>query len=235
MERLGYVANSWGIKQATGISPATVCTGRGLGWAYNGQQWWGDDAWEQMGEATGITRWVRSSGNRYITEWWPIAVVAKAEELGLLREGGKKITWTEGRPCEHHSYGAEENNGKCCRVATTSYTTGRDGDRVIPSCEMHAKRHAKRLADDAAREAKWAEQRERRDRAEDHKRLAEELLEWAGPLLAELGIHPKTVEAIIHGQRAGVLLPAEAVATLVELATGERYPGRSLPPTDTPV
>lgn len=52
---------------------------------------------------------------------------------------------------------------------------------------------------------------------------AAEVLTWAGPLLADLGIHPATLTPGTAGDRGGVLVPAETVATLVELLTGEHY------------
>ncbi len=187
-----------------------------------------------MVEATGIARWVRWSQGT--NDWFPLQVVAKAKDLGLVYgDKRRKLTWVEGRPCDqtpsNTGWGAE----RCGRVAVGTIGQTRLGQEARPLhvCKMHLNAHEKAAANMAAWRQEWAERDAAAARRADHVKRAEEVLAWAGPLLAELGIHPKTVTAGAIGERAGLLLPAEAIATLVEFATGERYPG-PIPTTTTP-
>lgn len=220
------IINAYDIEQATGISYAVAVTGRGAnGWAYGGHEYHEGDCWSEMVAASGHPKWVRCVG---IGSWFPATIVAKAAELGLTRDdNGKPLQWVEGRPCDETITSDTWAFPRCERVAIAVKHEGMPGATHV--CKLHLNAHEKSQANQAAWHARWDERRAADARRADHVRLADELMEWAGPLLAELGIHPKTVTTGSIGERAGILLPAEAVATLVEAAIGERYPGPKEP------
>jgi len=216
--------NAWQVEQATGVPRARAIVGRGKGWGWGEVECWeGSRSWDALVAATGRDRWVRCVG---LEGWFPVEIVEKAKALGLADRKGKPLRWVEGRPCDEVVLGHGIGGGhRCERVAVgTIETRGIDGTMWV--CSLHLRAFEKRRANDEAMRARFAEDSARRTRARDHQALATEFLEWAGDLLAELGIHPATITVGTVGERTGILLPTEAVATLLQEATGERYPGR---------
>lgn len=227
MKHLGYIVNGWDLAETTGVPHARPITGRGKGWGWGEIECWeGSDSWDALMAATGRDRWVRCVG---IGSWFPIEIVEKAKALGLVDRSGKRLRWQEGRPCDEIVLGHGLGGGhRCERVAVGTVTTkGVDGTMWV--CSMHRGAFEKRRAADEAMRERFAEDSRRRERSREHKALADEFVAWAGDLLAELGIHPATITTGTIGERTGILLPTEAVASLLEAATGERYPGRDLP------
>ena len=171
-----------------------------------------------------VTEWVQVRGlGRGITGGWFPATAADRIKA-LVNENGKHLTVSKpGMPCgirvvQYQGLARYEHT--CDReVKGTSKEWGEE----VPACGTHSAAQRRREAE-AQRYAEESRQRqEQRDREKLHKKLAEDTLEWAGPLLAELGIHPATITVGQIKDKVGILLPAEAVATLVEYATGERY------------
>lgn len=107
------------------------------------------------------------------------------------------------------------------------------GRSLLPGMETDLEHAATVLAHAEAEKARWAAEKAERAaameaaqaRREQHWQHSEDLLEWARPLLAELGVHPDTLDVGRNGPRIGVLLPPETVAMLVEQIMGVRYPG----------
>lgn len=218
------IINSWDLAQATGMDYALGVTGRGQpGWRYAGIEYH-EGGWDAMVAATGITEWVRVGGSSALGDWWPATIVDRIKALGLRRDNGGRLTITPGRPCDENISG-DWTHHRCTRPAVDTWEQGGIAGQTVHLCALHlgAARKRRESTERITREVRESMERSRRNR--DHLDLAAEFLEWAGPLLAEVGIHPKTVTPGVVQDRAGILLPTEAVATLVELATGERYPG----------
>lgn len=218
------IINAHDLMTATGIRPARAITGRGTGWAWGGREFWGEDAWDRMVAASGIEAWVTPAT---VGSWWPAEIIEKAKALGLRNRSGKLLSWKQGRPCDE-TVTREWSSHRCERVVVGSIEvrSGPEGTAQRFVCGLHLKAAEKAAARHAEWRERWDRDRELVARQREHRQLAEELLAWAGELLAELGIHPATITVGSIGDRTGLLLPAEAVATLIQEATGERYPGR---------
>lgn len=178
-----------------------------------------------------VEEWVQIKGlpRGSVGGWFPASVGPRLKELALLNEAGKPIrVGKPGMPCgiwvvQYEGLARYEH--VCDReIKGTSKEWGHE----VPACGTHSAAQRRREAEAERYAQESRERQERWDREKLHTKLGEDTLEWAGPLLAELGIHPATVTVGKIKDKVGVLLPAEAVATLVEYATGERY----MPPDD---
>lgn len=214
------VYNAHDVAKATGIAYARPVTGRGWpGWSYAGTEYH-EGGWDAMVAATGITEWVR-----VLDDWFPASVVPLLASCGVRDRHGRKLTAKPGRPCEAVIVSDSWYSPRCARPATTTRPNIGMWSRMdeVPCCAMHANVADRRKANTERIRRQVREASETARRRADALDAAAEVLTWAGPLLADLGIHPATLTPGTAGDRGGVLVPAETVATLVELLTGEHY------------
>jgi hypothetical protein len=166
------------------------------------------------------------------TGWWAspedkARVDAYMAAHGIRLEHGPLRWEGPGDPCAVLLNNDRWGSSPCGRMAVAGETCGRLGAGVggeqVPACKLHVSVRRRVQANQARRDEEAASRRSESDRARLHREQAKALQEWAHPRLAELGIHPATVTVETVGRRVGLLLPPEAIATLIELVTGDHY------------
>lgn len=188
----------------------------------------GASTWyEALNVADAGTEWVCCNGGQFA--WFPSSVVGSATGFrwsprGQSNTPGPKVKFTEpSRPCEASCTTGERGASyfTCCR-ATVAFGKDPGGHRreKIPLCSFHLKVNERRVEKDRRFGALLAEASLEIGRRKETTAVCNATLDNVRPLLAELGVHPKSVVigTADGGARIGILLPAEVVEMLVERA-----------------